>query len=158
MCTSGLGNHCRNRTWWASRARRRLRREAGPAGPNLHEVPDGVRDEQAVFVEPLAAAFQIVRQVRFEAAQKVVVLGDGRLGSSRPRAAAACQRSLVGRHAAKLERPRSAIQTVLVDDFVRAADVVVDATGSPTGWNWPCGPSARAAPSCSRAPSPPSAG
>ncbi|HEY8432690.1 MAG TPA: hypothetical protein VIL20_30175, partial [Sandaracinaceae bacterium] len=30
---------------------------------NLHEVPDEVPDELAVFVEPLAAAYEILEQV-----------------------------------------------------------------------------------------------
>ena len=42
--------------------------------------PDGLATDAAVFTEPLAAAYQIVRQIRFDSPDKVVVLGDGRLG------------------------------------------------------------------------------
>ena len=46
----------------------------------LFEVPDNVTDEQAVFVEPLAAACEITEQLHIQPMQKVVVLGDGKLG------------------------------------------------------------------------------
>ena len=47
---------------------------------NLHAVPDGVDDDAAVFTEPLAAAFEILEQVRVEPGTECVVLGDGKLG------------------------------------------------------------------------------
>lgn len=47
---------------------------------NLHWVPDNVRDEEAVFVEPLAAACQILQQVHLRPTEPVLVIGVGRLG------------------------------------------------------------------------------
>jgi len=47
---------------------------------NLHLVPDNVSDRQAVFTEPLAAALEILEQVHIRPTQRVVVLGDGKLG------------------------------------------------------------------------------
>lgn len=47
---------------------------------NLHEVPASVSDEEAVFVEPLAAAIRIVEQLSPAAGWRCLVLGDGRLG------------------------------------------------------------------------------
>ena len=46
----------------------------------LFEVPDNVPDKQAVFVEPLAAALEINEQLHIKPMDKVVVLGDGKLG------------------------------------------------------------------------------
>jgi threonine dehydrogenase-like Zn-dependent dehydrogenase len=46
----------------------------------LFEVPENVTDEQAVFVEPLAAALEITEQLQIKPFQKVLVLGDGKLG------------------------------------------------------------------------------
>jgi len=46
---------------------------------NLHIVPDGVSDEQAVFVEPLAAACEILEQVDVKEIPEAAVLGDGKL-------------------------------------------------------------------------------
>jgi len=46
---------------------------------NLHVVPDSVSDEQAVFVEPLAAACEILEQVDARRFREAAVLGDGKL-------------------------------------------------------------------------------
>jgi threonine dehydrogenase-like Zn-dependent dehydrogenase len=43
---------------------------------NLHRVPDGVGDEEAVFTEPLAAAFEILIQVQVNPGDEILVLGD----------------------------------------------------------------------------------
>jgi threonine dehydrogenase-like Zn-dependent dehydrogenase len=101
-------------------------------------VPDAVRDEEAVFVEPLAAAFQVVRQVPLDAKDKVVVLGDGRLAQlvARVLKARLKRMLLVGKHPAKLEAAeKQGIQALRVEEFVPAADadVVVEATGRPSG-------------------------
>ena len=47
---------------------------------NLHLVPDELSDRQAVFIEPVAAAHQILDQVRFAPGEFIAVLGDGKLG------------------------------------------------------------------------------
>ncbi|MPZ75054.1 MAG: hypothetical protein GEU77_00850 [Deltaproteobacteria bacterium] len=48
---------------------------------NLHLVPDNVSDEQAVFTEPLAAAFEILTQIQVNPGDEILVLGDGKLGN-----------------------------------------------------------------------------
>ncbi len=105
---------------------------------NLHEVPPTVTDEQAVFVEPLAAAMQILKQVRIDRTDEVVVLGDGRLGQLVARAikSRAGRLLLVGKHAHKLEAAeKQGIQTAPVEQFLTRgrADVVVEATGRAEG-------------------------
>jgi len=139
MCTGGLATHCRRRTVLGISGRDGVfaDRVSVPVR-NLHEVPQAVSDDEAVFAEPLAAALQLTRQIRFDIAQTVVVLGDGRLGQLVARVLRhTCPTlTLVGRHPAKLElAERQHIQTALADDFVprQAADVVVDATGSAEG-------------------------
>src|SRR5579862_835016 len=47
---------------------------------NLHVIPDQVPDDWAVFLEPLAAACEILDQVSIPCAETVAVLGDGKLG------------------------------------------------------------------------------
>ena len=140
LCTSGLSSHCRNRTVIGIDGRDGVfaERLALPIR-NLHEVPDAVTDEQAVFVEPLAAALQIIRQVQLDAAASVVVLGDGRLGQliARVMKQTGVELVLVGRSAAKLEAAEKVgVQTALLNAFVprKDTDVVVDATGSPEGF------------------------
>ena len=139
LCRAGLSNHCTSRTVLGIAGRDGAFAEFTVLPVrNLHEVPESVSDAEACFVEPLAAALQVPRQVRFDKAQEVVVLGDGRLGQLvarvlKPRVKRV---TLVGRHAAKLEAAdKQGIQTCLEKEFVpkATAPIVIDATGSATG-------------------------
>ena len=47
---------------------------------NLIEIPEGISDDRAVFIEPLSAACEILEQLSLNGSERVVVLGDGRLG------------------------------------------------------------------------------
>ncbi len=140
MCRRGASNHCRKRTVLGIDGHDGVFAEYVTVPVrNLHAVPDNVSDTQAVFVEPLAAALQVVRQVPLDAGANVVVLGDGRLGQlvARVLKTRIDRPLLVGRHPVKLEAAeKQHIQTRLVEEFVpdARADVVVDATGSPAGF------------------------
>lgn len=106
---------------------------------NLHRVPDNVSDEQAVFTEPLAAAYQIPAQVPLNSSQRVIVLGDGRLGNlcAQVIASAGCRLTVVGKHDRKLALiARLGIETAKIAECNdrREADIVVDCTGSATGF------------------------
>ena len=72
----------------------------------LFEVPENVIDEQAVFVEPLAAACEITEQLHIEPTHKVVVLGDGKLGLTTALTLNAqnLDVTLVGKHQNKIGR------------------------------------------------------
>ena len=105
---------------------------------NLHVVPDSVATDLAVFTEPLAAAFQIPAKLPLRREDRVVVLGDGRLGNLCAQVLASlCDRVLViGKHTAKLAILRKlGLETCLLEDRPRErlADVVVDCTGSESG-------------------------
>src|SRR5215468_7544241 len=80
-CAAGLSRHCPTRRVMGILDADGAFAEcvAVPAA-NLHAVPDRVPDETAVFTEPLAAAFEILAQVRVEPGLAAVVLGDGKLG------------------------------------------------------------------------------
>jgi threonine dehydrogenase-like Zn-dependent dehydrogenase len=139
LCVRGLSNHCRNRTVVGIDGRDGcFAQQIVLPARNLHEVPPSVSDEQAVMVEPLAAAMQIVKQVRVNRTDNVVVLGDGKLGQLVARALKGhtTKLLLVGKHAAKLEAAeKQGIQTVLADEFLTRglADIVVEATGRAEG-------------------------
>jgi threonine dehydrogenase-like Zn-dependent dehydrogenase len=110
---------------------------------NLHAVPDRVTDEQAVFVEPLAAACEILDQVDVKKFREAAVLGDGKLAqliarvlrSQLPRVV------LYGKHETKLALARTAkVETRKVrgdaTDLKRVKEtyrLLMEATGSPTG-------------------------
>lgn len=138
-CTRGLGNHCAHRSVVG------ILNHGGafaefvrvPAA-NCHVVPDGIDDDAAVFVEPLAAAFQILRQVPIDASTRVAVLGDGRLGllCAQVLRNAGANVRVVGRNVEKLALcERWQIPTTLAAESVAGHDhdVVVDATGSSAG-------------------------
>lgn len=110
---------------------------------NLHAVPVHVTDEQAVFVEPLAAACEILEQVKAKNFKSVAVLGDGKLAQliARVFRTAIPRVVMYGKHKNKLAQAGHAgIATRKVygnvSDSKRIKEsfaFVVDATGSPTG-------------------------
>jgi threonine dehydrogenase-like Zn-dependent dehydrogenase len=138
-CRAGRPSHCPNRTVLGI-----LKHDGAFADliavpeRNLHAVPDSVPTDAAVFVEPLAAAFQIPAQLTIRRGDRITVLGDGRLGNlcAQVLAGLSDHVRVVGKHASKLALLQSlGISTSLLsnqpDD--RSADIVVDCTGSPTG-------------------------
>ena len=105
----------------------------------LFEVPQNVSDEQAVFVEPLAAACEITEQLHIEPAQKVLVLGDGKLGLTTALTLNAQNLDvlLVGKHKNKLDIAEAqGVKTALLQEFKQEKiyDVVVEATGTASGF------------------------
>ena len=105
----------------------------------LFEVPQNVTDEQAVFVEPLAAACEILEQLHIEPMSKIVVLGDGKLGLTTALTLNAHNLDvlLVGKHQNKLDiAAAQGVKTQLLDTFTpeKKYDVVVEATGSASGF------------------------
>jgi threonine dehydrogenase-like Zn-dependent dehydrogenase len=111
---------------------------------NLHAVPDSVSDEHAVFVEPLAAACEILDQVNAKQFLEAAVLGDGKLAQliALVLKTVVPQVILYGKHERKLALARSAgIKTKKVrgdtSDLKRVAEsysLLVEATGSPSGF------------------------
>ncbi|HMD47630.1 MAG TPA: alcohol dehydrogenase catalytic domain-containing protein, partial [Bryobacteraceae bacterium] len=80
-CHRGLGRHCPRRTVLGILQHPGAFREFLTLPlENLHRVPKNVTDAQAVFVEPLAAASEILDQVKIPRGASLAVLGDGKLG------------------------------------------------------------------------------
>lgn len=105
----------------------------------LFEVHENVTDEQAVFVEPLAAACEITEQLHIEPTAKVLVLGDGKLGLTTALTLNALNLDvlLVGKHQNKLDIAKAQrVKTQLLNDFTpqKIYDVVVEATGTASGF------------------------
>lgn len=138
FCRRGLGRHCPKRQVIGILGADGCFAEvvAVPAR-NLHVVPDGVSDEEAVFTEPLAAALEILDQVEIDFTREVLVFGDGKLGllCAQVVALTGARVTLVGRHPEKLKMVKKlGIRTVLLSDWRRQwADIVIEATGSTTG-------------------------
>ena len=105
----------------------------------LFEVPENVPDEQAVFTEPLAAACEITEQLHIKPFQKVIVLGDGKLGliTALTLNAQNIDVLLIGKHQNKLDIAKAqGVKVKLLDDLKveKVYDVVVEATGSISGF------------------------
>ncbi len=141
LCLSGDPRHCPERTVLGIHGRDGCHAEFLTLPPqNLLEVPENVSDNEAVFAEPLAAACGISEQVGITTETRVAVIGDGKLGLLC--AMALGQRTkniiLVGKHPSKLAIAGSAdIEGILADDagkLVRTFDVVVEASGSESGF------------------------
>lgn len=139
MCSRGLAAHCRRRTVLGIQGRDGAFAElVSVPERNCHVVPDEVSDEQAVFVEPLAAALEVVKLQPVDRWMDVVVIGSGRLGLlvAQVLKLYGCRLEVVGRNPRTLAFcERHGIQPIELTELVPRAnrDVVVECTGSPEG-------------------------
>ena len=144
FCRRGLETHCARRTVLGIVAHDGAFAEylALPL-ENLHAVPDSVSDQQAVFVEPLAAACEILEQVETSRFRVAAVLGDGKLAQliARVLLNAIPRVVMYGKNEKKLALARRAgIETKRAcgdaGDLKRIREsysLLVEATGSPSG-------------------------
>jgi len=138
-CASGRRTHCERRTVLGIVGRHGAFAEylTVPA-ENLHPVPDSVPTDAAVFTEPLAAALEIQEQVPIHATDRVLVVGDGKLGQlvAQTLALTGCGLLVVGRHDPKLALlAERGIATGRPDAAERGGfDMAVECTGDPGGF------------------------
>ena len=141
LCQSGDSRHCPNRTVLGIHSRNGCHAEFLTLPTvNLLEVPVNVTDEQAVFTEPLAAAYGILEQVKILPETRVAVIGDGKLGILCSQAMALASRNtyLIGKHKDKMQVAEAkGVEGILLLDapkLNRTFDVVVEASGSESGF------------------------
>lgn len=137
-CRRDLGRHCPKRTVLGIvRHPGAFRELLTLPERNLHPLPDALRPEQGVFVEPLAAACEILDQTAIPHGSPVAVLGDGKLGLLVAQVLQSAGKRVhqFGRHREKLRISAAAgVETTLARKLPAARfDWVVDATGSPGG-------------------------
>jgi threonine dehydrogenase-like Zn-dependent dehydrogenase len=141
LCRSGDSRHCANRTVLGIVGRDGAHAEflKLPAA-NLLPVPAEISDERAVFTEPLAAACGILERVSIDNKTTVAVIGDGKLGllCAQVIGTTGAEVTLIGKHDTKLaiaKRRGIGTKTISeVDKLSRHFDVVVEASGSPSGF------------------------
>ena len=144
FCRSGWERHCPRRSVLGILNRDGAFREYFTLPErNLHPVPGSVSDDDAVFVEPVAAACEILDQVDIRAPEKIAVLGDGKLGLlvamvlGQARSASQPPVTLIGKHPEKMRLVEDLGVGTLHLRSARTADrtfeLVVEATGSPSG-------------------------
>jgi threonine dehydrogenase-like Zn-dependent dehydrogenase len=138
-CARGLGRHCPHRTVLGIVQHPGAFREylTLPVG-NLHRMPKSIATEHAVFIEPVAAACEILDQIRIARDTQVAVLGDGKLGLliAQVLQAHGAKVLLLGRHRDKMRLVEwSGVTTQILGVKLpeRAFPIVVDATGSSDG-------------------------
>jgi len=139
-CRAGRPTHCEKRTVLGITGRDGAHAECLRLPVrNLHRVPDGVSDEAAVFTEPIAAAVEILQQVHVLPTDRVLLVGAGRLGQlvAQVLALTGARLRVVAKHDAQKAlldaRGIATIEPAEVEP--RRWDIVVEATGSPSGFD-----------------------
>lgn len=158
LCGTGDARHCSARTVLGIKGRDGAFAEflSLPVA-NLVEVPDSISSAVAVFVEPLAAAFNVLEQVDITPSTEVAVIGDGKLAQliTLVIAATGCKLSVYGKHEEKLDLIRKmGARCFRVDSTDKNSvdknsvtseehnlssgprqsfDVVIEASGAPSG-------------------------
>ncbi|KOR34518.1 MULTISPECIES: MDR/zinc-dependent alcohol dehydrogenase-like family protein [Planktothricoides] len=139
FCQKGQPTHCENRTVLGIVNRNGAFADylALPV-KNLHRVPDNISTDVATFTEPVAAALEIQQQVEIKPGDRVLVVGDGKLGQlvAQTLALTACDLLAIGRHGEKLANLEAeGIQTGFADLVKdRSFDIAVECTGNPEGF------------------------
>lgn len=141
LCQSGDSRHCPNRTVLGIHGRDGAHAEfVTLPNVNLLEVPENVTDEQAVFTEPLAAAYGILEQVSVSPETRIAIIGDGKLGILCAQAMALASKNtfLIGKHKDKMSVAEGkGVEGILLEDVPklnRDFEVVVEASGSESGF------------------------
>ncbi|MEA5509959.1 alcohol dehydrogenase catalytic domain-containing protein [Crocosphaera sp. UHCC 0190] len=105
---------------------------------NLHKVPDNVSTDLATFTEPLAAALEIQQQIKIGENQRVLVVGDGKLGQlvAQTLALTGCDLLVIGRHSEKLANLAARGIKIGLENEIRerSFDIAVECTGNPAGF------------------------
>ena len=140
QCLNGRSTHCEHRTVLGIVNRDGTFAEfTNLPITNLHRVPSSIPDEMAVFTEPLAAALEIQQQVQIHPTDRVLLIGAGRLGQliAQTLALTGCDLRVVARHAHQQDLLKARGIRVISEEEIQPSrwDVVVEATGSPSGFS-----------------------
>lgn len=136
-CRAGRSNHCAQRTVLGIAGRNGAFADylVLPAA-NLHPVPETVSDSAAVFTEPLAAACRILEQVPVAPADRVLVMGAGKLGQliARVLALTCAEVNVLARYShQEALLAQAGLEGVRLHSAASDFDLVVEATGNPAG-------------------------
>ncbi|MBI3814203.1 MAG: alcohol dehydrogenase catalytic domain-containing protein [Nitrospinae bacterium] len=149
LCKKGLGRHCPHRSVLG------IQNKDGAFAEfvtlplkNVVEIPPDIPDSHAIFIEPLAAALEILEQVTITQDHSVLLIGDGKLALliAYVLQSIGCNLTVVGKHPHKLKLlEKSGIKTTLFNPpsppFNKGGkggvkfDIVVEASGNPSGFN-----------------------
>lgn len=141
LCLAGDPRHCPDRTVLGIKGRDGSHAEfLLLPEENLLTVPDNVSDDEAVFVEPLAAALGIGEQADILPDSRVAVIGDGKLGllAAFGVRLSSSNVTLFGKHREKMLIAEARdIETSTADRVAvmqGTFDIVIEASGSESGF------------------------
>jgi threonine dehydrogenase-like Zn-dependent dehydrogenase len=138
ICSAGLARHCPNRTVLGILGRDGAFAELlSLPDVNLIPIPDSIPDDVAVFVEPIAAAYEIFEQLHLARIETVVVIGDGRLGAlvAMVLKGEKYLPIVAGHHREKLARLAAlGLDTADESSLKNKFDVAIDCSGSESGF------------------------
>ncbi len=139
FCSKGIGTHCSNRKVIGI-----INKDGAMAeyitvpNENIVEIPPSIPDAQAIFIEPLAAALEILEQISIDKNHSVLLIGDGKLALLIAMVVynTGCALTIVGKHSHKVAILKDMdIKTTLLDDFQpEKHDIVIEASGNPSAF------------------------
>ena len=134
-CRTGRSTHCNNRRVLGMHNKDGCFAEYMTIDTSLlHQLPDGLAAEQAIYTEPLAAAYEILTQIELKEGQNIGILGDGRLAYCITQAfhASGHEVTVIGKHPEKfaLFAPFANTTTAWEEE---SYEILIEATGSPSG-------------------------
>lgn len=139
LCKGGDERHCRNRTVIGISGRNGAFAEyISVPDRNVKVIPDEISDVNALFIEPFAAALEILEQITITPEHTVALIGDGKLGQLIAHVVKStnCDFTVIGKHYDKLEYIKAmGIRTrINTESSNKLYDIVIEASGSPDGF------------------------
>lgn len=138
-CRRGLGRHCPERTVLGIVGRPGAMAEyVSVPVENVVPIPDSIPDSRAIFIEPLAAALEILEQLTISANHTVLLIGDGKLALliAHVLVSTGCRATMVGKHPDKLAKAgHLGLETQTLEQSTDGAyDIVIEAAGKPSAF------------------------
>lgn len=139
MCQRGIHSQCSNRTTVGiDRYNGSFARWMVLPAANLHALPDEITDDEAIFIEPLAAALQTLEQTHVRPTDRVILIGAGKLGLLVAQIVSlnGCRLTVIARH----PRQRQLLAMWGIESAApgeveaHRADIVIDCTGTAEGF------------------------
>ncbi len=135
FCKKGLSRHCSLRTVIGIINRNGAFAEyIVVPETNIFVIPDQIPDSDAIFIEPLAAALEIIDQVKIPEDAEILILGDGKLGLliSFVMKCSGYSTTMVGKHREKLSfAEKVGVSVIPLEEFKNGTyDLVIEATGN----------------------------
>lgn len=137
MCLAGLKRHCPHRTVLGiSHKDGAMAEYLTLPTENLHALPEDIEFTTAIFIEPLAAACEILEQMHIKPEHRILIIGDGKLASL-----VAQVLSITNSHTAvlgKSAKKMKLLKKLGVDAHFEIKkdlswDIIVECTGNPDG-------------------------